>query len=97
MTPLALFDRNDRPTAEACRRDALAALPPRQVNDGHRRVLEALADGPLTDEEIVAATGLSPNAERPRRGELVESGRVVDTGQTRATKSGRKATLWGLR
>ncbi len=51
------------------------------------------ADG-LTDEEGYEASGINPNAWRPRRGELVRDGMVVDSGRTRATKSGCKAVVW---
>ena len=48
----------------------------------------------LTDEEGVDATGIAPSTYRPRRIELVEQGKVIDSGQTRLTRAGRKAVVW---
>lgn len=48
----------------------------------------------LTDEQGIRITGLSPSTYRPRRIELVEAGRVVDSGKRRRTVSGRWAVVW---
>lgn len=74
--------------AESIRPDAnrLRAV----VLDAIRR---AGADG-LTDEEGIAATGLSPSTYRPRRVECVQAGKVIDSGKTRKTASGRNAVVW---
>ena len=53
--------------------------------------------GPQTDEEIHDRLGLDGDSERPRRVSLVDAGVVHDTGEKRATKSGRKATVWKVR
>lgn len=45
---------------------------------------------------MVQATALNPSTLRPRRGECVERGLVEDSGQTRATRSGRQAVVWRL-
>lgn len=83
--------------AETCRRESLEALQPKALRAQHLAVLRALHDiGPLTDEELQKATNLSPNAERPRRGELVALGFVEESGGTRKTNSGRNATVWRL-
>lgn len=50
--------------------------------------------GLLTDEDVAGITGLSASSVRPRRGELVELGYVIDSGEERKTKSGRAAVLW---
>ena len=47
-----------------------------------------------TDEEGQEATGISPNAYRPRRGELAERGLIHRNGQTRPTASGAEADVW---
>lgn len=60
------------------------------------QVLDALRAGPKTDEEICKATGLRGSSVRPRRGELVHEGLVVDSGQVRPTHSGRDAIVWRL-
>lgn len=51
--------------------------------------------GPLTDEQIAAMTGLSPNTARPRRIELVNDGLVVKAGVVKNAK-GRSAALWAV-
>lgn len=50
--------------------------------------------GGATDEQIQDALEMNPSTERPRRGELVEAGSVVDSGTTRKTRSGRWAVVW---
>jgi DNA-binding IclR family transcriptional regulator len=50
--------------------------------------------GGMTDEEIQRALKLNPSTERPRRIELVQAGKVRDSGRTRKTASGRAATVW---
>lgn len=58
-----------------------------------RAAIEAAPNG-LTDSEGMEVTGLEGNTYRPRRITLVEEGIVVDSGETRRTASGRKATVW---
>lgn len=52
------------------------------------------ARGSATDEEIQTELGIPGNTQRPRRVELCEAGRVVDSGMRRRTKSGRLAVVW---
>lgn len=47
-----------------------------------------------TDEELQDALCLSGNTERPRRWELAKAGRIVECGETRVTRSGRRAAVW---
>jgi hypothetical protein len=47
-----------------------------------------------TDEEIQRMLKLNPSTQRPRRIELVQAGKVRDSGRTRKTKGGRAATVW---
>ena len=49
-----------------------------------------------TDEEIQQFCCMGASTERPRRCELVEKGLIKDSGRTRPTSSGRKATVWIL-
>lgn len=96
--PLALFPTtppsNGTPTSQA----AADSLTEATLNEQQRAVLNALwryrVNIGLTDEEVCKLTGLNPNAERPRRGELVAGGWVEDSGETRMVRSGRKATIW---
>lgn len=54
-------------------------------------------DEGLTDEQGIARSGLAANTWRPRRVELVQAGRVVDSGARRRTRSGRFAVVWKVR
>jgi transcription initiation factor IIE alpha subunit len=47
-----------------------------------------------TDEEMQDHLKMNPSTQRPRRVELVNRKLVVDSGRTRLTRSGRKATVW---
>jgi transcription initiation factor IIE alpha subunit len=48
----------------------------------------------LIDEEIERLLNMNPSTVRPRRGELVKLGLVCNSGRTRDTRSGAKATVW---
>lgn len=62
------------------------------------RVLDAIREGGgYTDEEGMGILEMPASTYRPRRVELVEAGLVRDSGQTRDTKSGRKAVVWVTR
>ncbi len=90
--PHAYQHRNARPTEAAA---AQAILP--TSAKGRRQVFDhliALGGMGATDHELAVALGMNPSTVRPRRLELVESGAVVDSGQTRPTPSGRAATVW---
>ena len=56
-----------------------------------------LCDDGSTDEEMQAALGMPGNTQRPRRVRLVEIGKIVDSGVTRKTQSGRAAVVWKVR
>lgn len=58
------------------------------------KVLVALLVADATDEEIQQCLGMSPNTERPRRKELVDSGYVEATDKRRLTSSGRQSIVW---
>lgn len=60
------------------------------------RVLEYLQSQPdgATDEQMQLALGMAGNTQRPRRQELEKMGLVRATDRTRATRSGRQATVW---
>ena len=74
-------------------RDAAKAITP-HLERLERRVLDALAEnGPMTDQEIERATGLSGNTARPRRVALCGRGLVVDSGERRKA-SRRPAKVW---
>lgn len=60
----------------------------------HRVLMVLKVNGGLTDEEMQLGIPMNPSTQRPRRIELVNMGLVVDSGLTRLTRSGRKATVW---
>jgi hypothetical protein len=59
-------------------------------------VLSAIRDAPdgLTCDECEVLTGLRHQTCSARFRELALGGRIVDTGQTRKTRSGRAAAVW---
>ena len=59
----------------------------------HRAIVLDALQVPLTDDEIVERTGLSPNSARPRRKELVEAGLVVRIG-TGKSAAGNPCAVW---
>ena len=50
--------------------------------------------GGATDEEMQIALRMSANTQRPRRCELEQQGRVIDSGQRRKTRARRDAVVW---
>lgn len=77
-------------------RDAAADIR-EHAHKQRARVLAYLASrGALgaTDQEIELDLGMVGNSVRPRRGELLESGCIADSGETRKTLAGRKAVVW---
>ena len=47
-----------------------------------------------TDYEIHAALGMTPDTVRPRRGELVDLGMIIDSRRTRLSPQGHPMTVW---
>lgn len=81
-----------------------AATAVANVTETQQAILEAYrAHGPLIDEDLcrrladALADPVSVSGVRTRRAELVETGDVHDTGQTRPTISGRAAIVWDVR
>lgn len=72
-----------------------AGVAAREFSGEHeRRILEALAAGPGTKDEIADRSGLTEQQVIRRIHGLVRRGKVSDTGITRSTASGRMATVW---
>ena len=67
------------------------------INRCHRLILDYLKRVGIagaTDQELEDATGMGGSTVRPRRIELVKKELVEDSGRTRETRAGRKATVW---
>jgi len=77
-------------TAAAVAIEDKAGTLRRKVRD---YLLSCGAEG-ATDEQIQNALQMNPSTQRPRRIELVEARKVLDSGKTRKTLSGRAATVW---
>lgn len=73
-----------------------AGIAARRVRESQVLVLETLAAGPMTDEEMQSAlkTPMSLSGSRTRRKELTRMGMVSDTGKTRPTVLGNPSTVW---
>lgn len=56
--------------------------------------LQSCLSAGATDEQIQDALALNPSTQRPRRVELVQAGKVKDSGRRAKTRSGRAAVLW---
>lgn len=67
-------------------------------NSMHNRIINFLRTHPegATDEEIQIGIDMKSSTERPRRGELVETGVVKDSGRKSKTISKRSAVIWVL-
>jgi transcription initiation factor IIE alpha subunit len=61
------------------------------------RILAFLGFMPATDEEIHRNLKMEENTVRPRRGELVEAGKVIDSGKRRKTRTGSPAIVWRVK
>jgi hypothetical protein len=86
---LPLFRRTDPATSKAAARKARSFLGRHE-----RLILQALAAGPGTKDEIAARCGLSEQMVIRRRAALLRSGLVVLTGERRRTPSGNMAEVW---
>lgn len=77
-------------------RAAAEAIKPK-IGPLHVQILDYLEDvRGATDEEMQAGLDMAANTQRPRRRELQNMGLIVDSGRTRATRSGRQAVVWTL-
>lgn len=88
---LPLFRRTDPDTSKAAGERAREFL-----GEHERLILEALAAGPGTKDEIAARCGLSEQMVIRRMARLRRIGSVVSTGTTRRTPSGHRAEVWRL-
>lgn len=96
MRDATLFDD---PPAQAHSRTSAAAAE--GIRTGSARLRQQVYDWLLargshgaTDEEMQDGIPMAASTQRPRRGELQKAGLVRDSGDTRSTRSGRKAVVW---
>lgn len=77
---------------------AAAASIQKAIGPLHRDVLCFLEMNPqgATDEEMQRHLNMPANTQRPRRRELQLMNRIVDSGETRRTQSGRAAVIWKI-
>ena|ERR1700686_890979 len=88
----AAFHKNDPVTAKAAAKSVDTSFL-------ETMVLNYLRDNPagLTAHEIATKSGESLVTISPRMRPLVRRGLVEDSGETRATDSGRQAIVWRIR
>jgi predicted ArsR family transcriptional regulator len=88
---LPLFRRTDPVTSK------IAGTMAREFKGDHeRRILEALAAGPGTKDEIASRCGLSEQQVARRMHGLARAGLVETTGTTRPSVSGRPERVWRI-
>jgi predicted ArsR family transcriptional regulator len=89
MDALPLFRRTDPVTSK------IAGTMAREFRGDHeRKILEALAAGPGTKDEIASRCGLSEQQVARRMHGLARAGLVETTGTTRPSASGRPERVW---
>jgi predicted ArsR family transcriptional regulator len=89
VADLPLFRRTDPVTSK------IAGVAAREFKGEHeRRILEALAAGPGTKDEIASRCGLTEQQVARRMHGLARAGLVVATGGTRPSASGRPERVW---
>jgi len=84
-----LFRRNDPATSQAA-----AATVKAFQGEHHAAILEALSHGPAGASGIAVRCGLSSHQVNKRLGELAKAGRIVETGRTVRSGSGRQEREW---
>ena len=94
MTPdiedtLPLFRRTDPATSKAA-----AVSVTEFAGEHHAAILTALAAGPAGASGIAARCGLSGHQVNKRLTELARTGRIVETGRTVRSSSGRGEREW---
>ena len=86
---LPLFRRTDPDTSKAAGRNAREFL-----GEHEQRILEALAAGPGTKDEIATRCGLTEQQVARRRAGMLRAGLIELTGERRRTPSGMTAEVW---
>jgi hypothetical protein len=96
---LGLLERDERapairrsPTSRAAASSIAPALGALQGQ--LLRHVCSMGSAGCTDEEAQIALSMNPSTQRPRRIELARDGLIVDSGETRKTRSGRSARVY---
>lgn len=77
-------------------REAAESLSPSEISGAKRRILDFISsrgEEGATDEECQRELGMNPSSQRPRRGELANTGLIVKAGK-RMNASQKRATVW---
>src|SRR5689334_16934474 len=91
MIQQAPYQRHSETSREAAER-----IEPK-ANTLRRKLLDYMKTvHRATDEQMQDSLQMNPSTQRPRRGELVDSGHLRDSGETGLTKSGRRAVVWEI-
>jgi predicted ArsR family transcriptional regulator len=88
---LPLFRRTDPVTSKAA-----AASVKTFAGEHHAAIIEALSHGPAGASGIAARCGLMPHQIGKRINELARAGRIVETGRTVLSNSGRSEREWQI-
>ncbi|WP_300396369.1 winged helix-turn-helix domain-containing protein [Henriciella sp.] len=72
---------------------AQAAAEGARLGDLHRRIWKALAEKPMTADEVARELGIVLNTSRARLSDLKSAGFVEPTGEHRETETGRMADV----
>jgi len=89
ISTLPLFRRTDPATSQAA-----AATVKTFAGEHHAAILEALSHGPAGASGIALRCGLSSHQVNKRLTELAKAGRIVETGRTVRSGSGRQEREW---
>lgn len=79
-------------TSEAAAVAAMESAPTRR--EEVYEFLKSRGEHGATDDEIQQALGYPRSSVGARRNELMNEGLIIDSGDTRATRYGRQATIW---
>jgi predicted ArsR family transcriptional regulator len=88
---LPLFRRTDPATSQAA-----AATVTTFAGEHHAAILEALSHGPAGASGIAVRCGLASHQVNKRLTELARAGRIVETGRTVRSGSGRGEREWQI-
>ena len=87
--------RNDPDTSHAAAA-AIAPVTGKIRQEVYAYAVERGPDGFIDDELEEAFPDAAYSSYRKRRGELVEAGRIVDTGKRRPNPRGRQCVVWAV-